>query len=79
MRAVSNADNNCTRTVVRKRLNKRIVPGMALRLFRRVVDVNCGRMEAFSAVCPADIGVAMPDEARRPGAAPRRTLRPTWR
>jgi DNA modification methylase len=63
VRAVSNADNNCTRTVVRKRLNKRIVPGMALRLFRRVVEVNTGRMEAFAAVCPRGIEVAIPDEA----------------
>jgi DNA modification methylase len=63
VRAVSNADNNCTRTVVRKRLNKRIVPGMALRLFRRVVDVNVGRMEAFQAVCPEHVPVTIPDEA----------------
>jgi DNA modification methylase len=63
VRAVSNADNNCTRTVVRKRLNKRIVPGMALRLFRRVVEVNTGRMEAFAAVCPRGIEVAIPEEA----------------
>ena len=61
VRAVSNADNNCTRTVVRKRLNKRIVPGMALRLFRRVVEVNTGRMAAFSEVCPEDVGVAVPE------------------
>jgi DNA modification methylase len=63
VRAVSNADNNCTRTVVRQRLNKRIVPGMALRLFRRVVDVNVGRMEAFQAVCRADVPVTIPEEA----------------
>jgi DNA modification methylase len=60
VRAVSNADNNCTRTVVRKRLNKRIVPGMALRLFRRVLDINIGRMAGFAAVCPAGIGVDVP-------------------
>ncbi|MDQ3703131.1 MAG: hypothetical protein M3442_19760 [Chloroflexota bacterium] len=54
VRAVSNADNHCTRTVVRQRLNKRIVPGMAVRLFRRVVEVNFGRMADFAAVCPPD-------------------------
>ncbi|MGH2369819.1 MAG: DNA methyltransferase, partial [Chloroflexota bacterium] len=63
VRAVSNADNNCTRTVVRTRLNKRIIPGMALRLFRRVVQVNTGRMADFAAVCPRDVGVDVPDTA----------------
>ena len=33
IRAVSNADNNCTRTVIRKRLNKQIYPSMALTKF----------------------------------------------
>ena len=36
---------------------------MALRLFRRVVDVNVGRMEAFQAVCPADVPVTIPEGA----------------
>lgn len=63
IRAVSNADNNCTRTVVRQRLNKRIVPGMALRLFRRVLEVNSGRMAAFAEACPAGVPVAIPEGA----------------
>jgi DNA modification methylase len=52
VRDVSNADNNCTRTVVRTRLNKRVVPGMALRLFRRVTQVNVERMREFVAHNP---------------------------
>lgn len=52
IRDVSNADNNCTRTVVRKRLNKRIYEGMALRLFARVAGVNMARMREFVQVCP---------------------------
>lgn len=33
IRAVSNADNNCTRTVIRKKLNKQIFPSLALTKF----------------------------------------------
>ncbi len=60
IRDVSNADNNCTRTVVRKRLNKRVVPGMALRLFARVAGVNMQRMGQFVALCPAGARVTIP-------------------
>jgi DNA modification methylase len=63
VREVSNADNNCTRTVVRKRLNKRIVPGMALRLFQKVAQVNVERMRDFSARCPRHVRVEIPDHA----------------
>ncbi|HEX2185343.1 MAG TPA: DNA methyltransferase [Chloroflexota bacterium] len=63
VREVSNADNNCTRTVVRKRLNKRIVPGMALRLFRRLLQVNTARMRDFAAVCPPEAAVQIPEGA----------------
>ncbi len=63
VREVSNADNNCTRTVVRKRLNKRIVPGMALRLFRKVAQVNVERMRDFSARCPRHVRVEIPEHA----------------
>ncbi|HEU5318155.1 MAG TPA: DNA methyltransferase, partial [Chloroflexota bacterium] len=67
VRDVSNADNNCTRTVVRKRLNKRIVPGMALRLFGRVAGVNIQRMRAFSELRPRHVRVTIPPkgDARR--------------
>jgi DNA modification methylase len=63
IREVSNADNNCTRTVVRTRLNKRIVPGMALRLFRKVAQVNVERMVDFAARCPRDVYVQIPENA----------------
>lgn len=62
VRAVSNADNNCTRTVVRQRLNKRIVPGMALRLFKRVTQINTARMRDFAALCPCDVQVDIPED-----------------
>ena len=67
VRDVSNADNNCTRTVVRKRLQKRIVPDMALRLFGRVCGVNIQRMREFAALCPRDVQVRIPadGDARR--------------
>lgn len=63
VRAVSNADNHCTRTVVRTRLNKRIVQGMALRLFRRVCQVNVERMRDFAAQRPPDVRVDVPAQA----------------
>jgi DNA modification methylase len=63
IREVSNADNNCTRTVVRTRLNKRIVPGMALRLFRKVAQVNVERMVDFAARCPGGVSVQIPENA----------------
>jgi DNA modification methylase len=67
VRDVSNADNNCTRTVVRKRLQKRIVRDMALRLFGRVCGVNIQRMREFAALCPRDVSVSIPSngDARR--------------
>lgn len=48
IRAVSNADNNCTRTVIRKRLNKQVCPSDAFRLFRKVVETNVPKMIEFS-------------------------------
>ncbi|MDP2661037.1 MAG: DNA methyltransferase [Dehalococcoidia bacterium] len=60
IRAVSNADDHCTRTVVRKRLNKPIRPGMALARFGKVMDIATPRMAAFSEECPLDISVEIP-------------------
>lgn len=48
IRAVSNADNNCTRTVIRKRLNKQVYPGDALSLFQKTVKTNVTKMIEFS-------------------------------
>lgn len=66
VRAVSNADNNCTRTVVRERLNKRVPPGLAYRLFERVTEINVQRMCEFARVCPPGVPVDIraQDDAR---------------
>ena len=45
IRSASNADDNCTRTVVRKKLNKKIDPAMALTAFVETVLVNTWFME----------------------------------
>ncbi len=63
IRAVSNADDHCTRTVVRKRLNKQIGPGMALARFVKATGLAVPRMVAFSGACPSDIDVEIPDAA----------------
>lgn len=66
IREVSNADNNCTRTVVRQRLNKRIVPGMAFRLFKKVLQINVDRMREFVRVfqlVPGETRVHLPEGA----------------
>lgn len=48
IRAVSNADDNCTRTVVRKRLNKEIYPSLALTKFAENLLMNSYRIIEFS-------------------------------
>lgn len=40
IRATSEADNNCTRTVIRKKLNKQVRPGYALHLFEKRLNNN---------------------------------------
>ena len=52
IRAVSNADNNCTRTVVRKKLDKKIHPGMAIKLFLRKTEQQVENMCLFVAEDP---------------------------
>ncbi len=44
IRAVSNADNNCTRTVVRKKLNKQVKPNDAIRRFMNRLSDQIERM-----------------------------------
>ena len=63
VRDVSNADNNCTRTVVRQRLEKRVVPGMAIRLFRRMLSVNVARMRDLVPLVPPGATIAVPEHA----------------
>ena len=48
IRNVSNADDNCTRTVIRKKLNKQIFPSMALVKFVENLLLNQYRMLEFS-------------------------------
>lgn len=61
IRGVSNADDNCTRTVIRKRLNKKVYPADALKRFTEVILVNVPKMIEFSQKCPVDVRVSFPD------------------
>jgi len=51
IRAVSNADNNCTRTVVRKKLNKKVYPADALTKFVETLFLNLPKIKHFSDKC----------------------------
>jgi DNA modification methylase len=62
IRNVSNADDNCTRTVVRKSLNKQIYPSMALTKFAENLLVNSLRIIEFSKYFPKNISVEFPVE-----------------
>jgi hypothetical protein len=57
IRAVSNADDHCTRTVVRKRLNKKVEKGDAFQKFKETTQANIQNMIRFSKVCPSHIKV----------------------
>ena len=59
IRQVSQADNNCTRTVIRQRLNKQVPPGYALSLFRKRLNSNVEGMLALSDGMPS-AGVDIP-------------------
>jgi len=62
IRAVSNADNNCTRTVIRKKLNKKVYPSDALKKFTETILVEIPKVIEFSQICPWDIKVGFPDD-----------------
>jgi len=62
IRAVSNADNNCTRTVIRKKLNKKVYPGDALKKFASTILINVPKMIEFSLNCPNNISVLLPED-----------------
>lgn len=62
IRGVSNADDNCTRTVIRKKLNKKVYPADALKKFAEVILVNVPKMIEFSHRCPVDIRVSFPND-----------------
>lgn len=61
IRGVSNADNNCTRTVIRKKLNKIVLPSDALTKFIETILLNIPKMIAFSSHCPQNISVNIPE------------------
>ncbi len=60
IRSVSNADDNCTRTVIRKKLNKRVYPADALTKFAEAILTNVPKMIEFSKRCPTDITIDFP-------------------
>lgn len=62
IRSVSNADNNCTRTVVRKKLNKNIYPSMALTKFAETLLLNSYRMTEFCSVVDTNISIEIPSD-----------------
>lgn len=61
IRAVSNADDNCTRTVIRKKLNKVVSEEEALQKFEKAIDTQVPRMIEFSTACPQKITCKIPD------------------
>lgn len=61
IRSVSNADDHCTRTVIRKRLKKEIYPSMALRKFAEAIIKKTPRMIDFSTNHPKNIQVNIPE------------------
>ena len=61
IRSVSNADDNCTRTVIRKKLNKVVIPSDALRKFTEAVLINIPKMIDFSRSCPSNISITFPE------------------
>ena len=62
IRSVSNADDNCTRTVIRKVLKKQVNPSDALRKFVETVLVKVPKMIEFSQNVPQDITVNFPED-----------------
>ncbi len=61
IRAVSNADDNCTRTVIRKVLKKQVNPSDALRKFVETVLVKVPKMIEFSQNVPQGVTVNFPE------------------
>ena len=62
IRAVSNADDNCTRTVIRKKLNKLVRPSDALNRFAKALHTKVPKMIAFSEEYPSGITVDFPED-----------------
>ena len=62
IRKVSEADNNCTRTVVRKKLNKQIHKGDAIHLFLKRIDTCVENMILLTKANPSG-NVIIPENA----------------
>lgn len=62
IRSVSNADNNCTRTVVRKKLNKNIYPSLALTKFAENLLLNSYRMTEYSNTVSKEVAIEIPED-----------------
>lgn len=62
IRSVSNADDNCTRTVIRRRLNKQVKKYDALKKFEAAIDFNVPKMEQFSGIVSSGIKVDIPED-----------------
>ena len=60
IRSVSNADDNCTRTVIRKKLNKLVRPSDALNRFVKALHVKVPKMVEFSQNYPSGITAEFP-------------------
>lgn len=60
IRSVSNADDNCTRTVIRKKLNKRVYPSAALVRFTETILTEIPKVIEFSSLVPRGITVQFP-------------------
>jgi len=63
IRSVSNADNNCTRTVIRKKLKKIVKPSDALNQFSESILVNVPKAFEFSSICPSNVKVGFPSDS----------------
>lgn len=61
IRSVSNADDNCTRTVIRKRLNKQVNRYDALKRFETTIDTKVPKMEDFSRAVSNGFKVDIPE------------------
>lgn len=62
IRSVSNADDNCTRTVIRKKLNKLVRSSDALNRFVKALSVKVPKMVAFSQNYPTGITTDFPGD-----------------
>lgn len=62
IRAVSNADDNCTRTVIRKKLHKSVRPSDALNRFAKALLTKIPKMIAFSQNYPTGITAEFPED-----------------